>query len=123
MLTEKTLDVLLDLEVGRHEAVVAEDDKGICGVARYVRDRPESTTAEVAIVIADEWQHRGVAKEIMHALMRAARGAGIEHFRARIMPENKAARAFFSKLAPTTREHFYDGDAIATVALDDALRP
>jgi RimJ/RimL family protein N-acetyltransferase len=122
MLTDKTLDMLLDLKVGQHEAVIAEDEQGIAGVARYARDQAGSTTAEVAILIADEWQHRGVAKALMHALMTAARLAGILQFRARILPDNRPARRFFMSLAPTTRERFVDGDAVVTIPLDDALQ-
>ena len=62
MLTNRTFDRLLDIEVGRHEAVIAVDDRGISGVARYARDETDPTTAEVAILVADEWQHHGVAR-------------------------------------------------------------
>ena len=62
MLTDRTLDRLLNIEVGRHEALIAVDDRGIAGVARYARDETDPTTAEVAILVADEWQHHGVAR-------------------------------------------------------------
>jgi hypothetical protein len=53
VLTTPTLDRLLDLEQGRHEAVIAEAEEGIVAVSRYVRDTPTSAEAEVAIVVAD----------------------------------------------------------------------
>jgi GNAT superfamily N-acetyltransferase len=121
-LTDKTLDVLLDLEVGRHEAMIAEDELGIAGVARYARDQAGSTTAEVAILVADEWQHRGVALQLMRALIEAARRTGIVQFRAQILPDNEPARRFFIALAPTTHETFVDGEAVVMVPLDDALQ-
>jgi len=43
---------LLDIEVGRHEAVIAVDDRGIAAVARYARYDTDPTTAEVAILVA-----------------------------------------------------------------------
>ena len=49
-LSERTLDALLDLEVGRREAVIAEDGKGIVGVARYARNASEPATAEIAVL-------------------------------------------------------------------------
>jgi hypothetical protein len=62
MLTNRTFDRLLDIEVGRHEAVIAVDDRGIAGKTRYARDETDPTTAAVAILVADEWQHHGVAR-------------------------------------------------------------
>ena len=61
-LTDLLLDRLLDTEPGRHEALVAADELGIAGVARFIRDEDASSTAEVAIVIADDWQHQRVAR-------------------------------------------------------------
>ena len=65
MLTDKTLSQLLDIEVGRHEAVIAVDDRRIAAVARFARDETDPTTAEVAILVADEWQHHGLARKLM----------------------------------------------------------
>jgi len=49
------------------------------GVVRYVRgDTPETaTTAEFAVVIADAWQHRGLAEKLMRKLIDAAAQAGV----------------------------------------------
>jgi hypothetical protein len=57
-----TIHRLLDTEPGRHEALVAADELGIAGVARFVRDEDALSTAEVAIIIADDRQHQGVAR-------------------------------------------------------------
>ena len=61
-LTDPLLDRLLDTEPGRHEALVAADELGIAGVARFIRDEDASSAAEVAIIIADDWQHQEVAR-------------------------------------------------------------
>lgn len=45
------------------------------GVARYVKDGDDS--AEMAIVIADAWQRRGLGEKLLRALLDAAAGAGI----------------------------------------------
>ena len=117
VLTDRTLDQLLDLEPGRHEAYIGLDDRGIVGVARYVRDDDEPTVAEVAILVADEWQHRGVAQAMVTALSAAARGAGIRGFRAAILPGNVVARAFFTSLGPVTSEDMVDGEVVITIEL------
>ena len=61
-LTDPLLDPLLDTEPGRHEALLAADELGIAGVARLIRDEDTSSTAEVAIIIADDWQHQVLAR-------------------------------------------------------------
>ncbi|RSZ34462.1 MULTISPECIES: GNAT family N-acetyltransferase [unclassified Variovorax] len=50
------------------------------GVVRYVRgETPETAhVAEFAIVIADAWQHRGVAHKLMSRLIEAATAAGVK---------------------------------------------
>jgi hypothetical protein len=68
--TTPTLSRLLDLERGRHEAVIAETDEGIVAVARCVRDTPTPVEAEVAIVVADAWQRAGVGRTIRPRPMR-----------------------------------------------------
>ena len=120
-LTDRTLDLLLDLEAGQREAIIAVDDVGIAGVARYARSQTDPSSADVAILVADEWQHRGVAHELMQALISAARHAGIERFRAEILPHNVTARRFFRGLAPTADEHYEGEDAVVIVNLDDVL--
>ena len=56
MLTDQTLNLLLDLVDGQREAITAVDDRGIAGVARFARDDLDPAIAEVAILVADEWQ-------------------------------------------------------------------
>lgn len=70
------------------------------GVARYVRgDTPDTaTTAEFAIVIADAWQHRGLAGKLMRKLIDAAADAGVKQL-ADITPfDNVAMLALARKL-------------------------
>ena len=67
-LTDPLLDRLLDTEPGRHEAPVAADELGIAGVARLIRDEDASSTAEDAIIIADDRQHQRVARLMLDRL-------------------------------------------------------
>lgn len=116
-LSEPLLDHLLNLEAGQREAVVAVDETGIAGVARYARDSAGSDTAEVAILVADEWQHRGVARQMLRSLIARALQAGITRFRADMLPENIAARRLFAGLAPTVDERFTSGHVVVTIDL------
>ena len=116
-LSEPLLDHLLNLETGQREAVVAIDERGIVGVARYARDSAGSDTAEVAILVVDEWQHRGVARQMLRPLIAQALQAGITRFRAEMLPENIAARRLFAELAPTVNERFTSGHVVVTIDL------
>jgi len=116
-LSEPLLDHLLNLEAGQREAVVAIDERGIVGVARYARDSADSDTAEVAILVADEWQHRGVARRMLRLLVAQAIQAGITRFRADMLRENTAARRLFAELAPTLNERLTPGHVVVTIDL------
>jgi len=82
------------------------------GVARYVKLR-NSKTAEVAVVVADEWQGNGIATSMLKQLRRAAVDGGIEDFYMTVLSENhgmiKLARSVGFKTQPfkgdyTTRQ-------------------
>jgi len=122
VLTDKTLDLLLDLLDGQREAITAVDDRGIAGVARFARDDLDPASAEVAILVADEWQHRGLARQLLRPLAERARSAGIERFRAEIQADNTVARRFFLGLTPTARERRSNGDVAVLINVAELLR-
>jgi acetyltransferase len=57
------------------------------GVARYVRTQG-TDTAEIAVVVADEWQGKGIGCKLLKDLRDIAHGAGIKHLEARVLPDN-----------------------------------
>jgi acetyltransferase len=67
------------------------------GVARYARDE-NSTAAEMAIVVADEWQRRGIATRLLQGLWSCAQVAGISGFRASVLADNRSMYALARKL-------------------------
>lgn len=99
-LTDRTLDALLDLEPGVREAVIAEDETGIAGVARYAQDEEHPHIAEVAIVVADDKQRCGLGRALMSELTDRARRGGIEMFRASVTKGNEAAIKLVAAMAP-----------------------
>jgi GNAT superfamily N-acetyltransferase len=122
VLTDKTLNLLLDLVDGQREAIIGVDDRGIAGVARFARDDLDPAIAEVAILVADEWQHRGLARQLLRPLAERARSAGIERFRAEIQADNTVARRFFLGLTPTARERHRNGDVVVLINVAELLR-
>ena len=61
--------------------------------ARFVRDVADPTVAEVAFMVGDEYQGRGIGTFLMEALAVAARSDGVKKFTARVLADNQAMRA------------------------------
>jgi RimJ/RimL family protein N-acetyltransferase len=100
-LSERDLSYLTEIDHRNHEALAALDPATdeIVGVARYVRGE-ESHLAEASIVVADDWQHRGVATALLERLAPLAQWAGISHFVALILSDNREAIELFQQFAP-----------------------
>lgn len=81
-----------------HVAIVAftdspdlKTDVGL-GVGRFIRIVTEPQVAEAAIVVVDDFQHRGIGVLLGETLAEAARERGITHFRAEVLASNGPAR-------------------------------
>ena len=73
-LRDSDLRYLTEIDHADHEALVAiAADGSLVGVARYVRSEEERELAEVAVTIVDDWHGRGVATELLRALVDRAR--------------------------------------------------
>jgi GNAT superfamily N-acetyltransferase len=62
------------------------------GVAEYVR-MDEFDVAEVAVAVVDGWQRQGVGQALIEALRVRALAAGVRHFEATMLRDNKGALA------------------------------
>jgi GNAT superfamily N-acetyltransferase len=70
-------------------ALVAELDGRLIAVGRF-ESGPGDTEAEVAFVVADEFQHHGIGSVLLDELAGAARERGVLAFRAETLTENRA---------------------------------
>lgn len=83
-------------------AFVVLDGASIVGVGRYERLRG-TDEAEVAFVVTDAYQHRGIGGRLLVRLADAARDRGITRFQAQTMSENRdMLRVFLSSGFPLT---------------------
>jgi GNAT superfamily N-acetyltransferase len=99
-LSASDLRYLTEVDHRDHEALVALDGDGqLIGVARYIRSEEDPASAEVAVTVVDDWQGRGVASELLTALVRRAREEGITHFLALVLGENRNALELFQNMA------------------------
>lgn len=70
------------------------------GVARCVRE-PGDDSAEFAIVVADDWQHRGVGKALLGAMFDAAAGRGVRKVYGVTLAENASMLSLARSLGCT----------------------
>jgi RimJ/RimL family protein N-acetyltransferase len=106
---------LLDIDHDDREAVVAVLDGEIVGVARYFRSAAPDT-AELALVVADAWQRRGLATRMLASLGELALAAGIRRFAVTIQADNRPALSLLRRLGPATGT-FSQGVYEATVSI------
>jgi RimJ/RimL family protein N-acetyltransferase len=87
--SDEDLRYLVELDHRRHEALLALDGDGRgVAVARYVRVPGDRTTAEVAVIVADDWHRRGLATTLLARLTERARENGIERWSAIVSEDN-----------------------------------
>lgn len=98
-LTSGALDWLLDVDDtdrvavavfdrGRADPVEGRDDGYPVGVARYYRDRIDPRRAEVAVVVIDAYQGRGIGTILLEALAAHALRKGISTLTATVLAAN-----------------------------------
>jgi len=79
-------------------AVSAEDPDVFYGVARFVRLREDPETAEVAIVVADPLQGKGLGRRLGQRLADEARERGVKRFTATLLGDNVAAHRLMASI-------------------------
>ena len=104
-LSSRDLDRLTQVDHHDHEALVAFDEESGRGVAvaRFVRLQPGE--AEPAVVVADDWQRRGLAGRLLGLLVERALEEGIVRFRAPVLAQNRDAIAVLKQLGEAETTH------------------
>lgn len=90
-------------------ALVATVRDEIIGVARYDRLDAAPDEAEVAFIVSDPYQGRGVATLLLEVLAAHARTMGISHFRAETLWQNTAMQQVFRNAGFETESSLKDG--------------
>ena len=104
-------DRLLDLDHGDREAIAALVGDEVIGVARYHRGPSGGDKAELAILVEDAWQGRGLALYLIEALAVVARGHGIRRFTAIVLSENHVVIRLLRRAFPAAVFHL-DGSLV-----------
>ena len=79
----------------------------IIAVARYFLDEP-SNRAEVAFLVRDDWQGRGIGKILFEALTVIAKRSGLRGFTALVLRDNRKMQAVFNHSGLTVKSFLED---------------
>jgi GNAT superfamily N-acetyltransferase len=106
-LSDDELRYLCDLDHESHVAigaVRADGEPGAppvgLGIARFIRLAEPNHTAEAAIAVADEAQHKGLGGLLFLRLVAAAAERGIERFRCEVLGSNAGMAALLAQISP-----------------------
>ncbi|MBI5016643.1 MAG: GNAT family N-acetyltransferase [Deltaproteobacteria bacterium] len=77
-------------------------------VAQYVVD-PSNGFAEMAFVVRDDWQGKGIGEFLVRYLVRIAQEKGVRGVTAVVMPDNRAMLHLFYKLGFTVESRMDEG--------------
>jgi acetyltransferase len=98
-LSSQTIDRLTRLDHRREAALVAivnyDGADRIVGVARYALNA-DADTCDFAIVVADDWQRRGLGSRLLTLLVETASARGLERIGGDVLAINRPMTAFAS---------------------------
>jgi CRP-like cAMP-binding protein len=115
--TASLMTYLFEVDYVDHFVWVLTDgvDGPVVADARFVRDVADSTVAEVAFIVGDDYQGRGIGTFLMDALAVAARGDGVKRFTARVLSENYSMRRILDRYGAQWHR---DEQGVVTTVID-----
>ncbi|MHC4060363.1 MAG: GNAT family N-acetyltransferase [Planctomycetota bacterium] len=87
----------------------------IVAIAQYFLD-PKTQSAEVAFIVQDEWQQKGMGTFLLDYITQIARQRGLRRFYAKVLPSNKPMLAIFHNSGYKVNTEF-DGE-VYSIAYD-----
>jgi CRP-like cAMP-binding protein len=97
--THSLMRYLFEVDYIHHFVWVMTDgfDGPVVADARFVRDEIDPAAAEVAFIVADAYQGRGIGTFLMGALAVVADYHGVQRFTARVLSDNYPMRAILDR--------------------------
>ena len=116
--TASLMAYLFEVDYVDHFVWVMTDGKGadapVVADARFVREA-DPAVAEVAFIVGDDYQGRGIGSFLVEALAVAARSDGIRRFTARVLSDNLAMRTILDHYGASWHR---DEQGVVTTAVD-----
>jgi RimJ/RimL family protein N-acetyltransferase len=98
-------------------ALVVTVDDAVVGLARFDRGE-DSQSAEFGILLADEWQSRGLGRVVLNRLIVEARRRGIGMFTGHALWENRRILRLVRSAFPHVRQECSQGDCELNMYFD-----
>ena len=110
----KDVQKLTNVDYEQNLAIVGvvpgpEGEEEIVAIAQYFLD-PKTMVAEVAFIVQDEWQDKGMGSLLLDYLTKVAEERGVKSFYATVLPINKAMLSIFYNSGYKINTEF-DGDS------------
>jgi GNAT superfamily N-acetyltransferase len=93
------------------------------GIARFIRDHDKPNSAEFAIAVIDEMQHRGLGTALLAALFLRAKAAGLRTLYGEYMAENPVIPHWLPKLNAVVRPSGDESYGIIQWPIDKPISP
>lgn len=115
--TKSLMTYLFEVDYVHHFVwVMTEGAEGpVIADARFVREEDDPAVAEVAFIVGDDYQGRGIGTFLMGALVVTANYVGVERFTARVLSENHPMRAILDRF---DAQWHRDDLGVVTTAID-----
>jgi acyl-CoA hydrolase/GNAT superfamily N-acetyltransferase len=110
------------VDYDEHMAIVAIDEgdgeQQMVGVGRYVKEK-DSDMAELALLVKDDWQGKGLGTLMHKYLEDIARAHKIGGFKAEVLEQNKRALQLFTKQGGNVKSEYDQGVYRASYRFDE----
>ncbi|MCV7301135.1 GNAT family N-acetyltransferase [Mycobacterium barrassiae] len=115
--TKSLMTYLFEVDYVHHFVwVMTEGAEGpVVADARFVREEEDPAVAEVAFIVGDDYQGRGIGTFLMGALVVTANYVGVERFTARVLSDNRPMRAIMDRFGAQWHR---DDLGVVTTAVD-----
>nr|NIN66947.1 GNAT family N-acetyltransferase [Anaerolineae bacterium]NIN97080.1 GNAT family N-acetyltransferase [Anaerolineae bacterium]NIQ80028.1 GNAT family N-acetyltransferase [Anaerolineae bacterium] len=94
-------------------------EEQMIGVGRYAKDK-DSDMAELALLVHDDWQGKGLGTLLHEYLAQIAQSRNIGGFRGEILDQNKKALHVFTKLGGKAKTSFDQGVYTVTYRFENS---
>ncbi|BBX00730.1 GNAT family N-acetyltransferase [Mycolicibacterium moriokaense] len=97
--TKSLMTYLFEVDYVHHFVwVMTEGAEGpVIADARFVREEDDPAVAEVAFIVGDDYQGRGIGTFLMDTLVVTANYVGVQRFTARVLSDNHPMRAILDR--------------------------
>lgn len=101
--TKTLMRYLFEVDYRDHFVFVLTEgaDGPVVADARFVRDERQPEEAEIAFIVGDAYQGRGIGTFLMRAISVAAHDDGVRRFTARVLSDNMPMRAILDRFGAT----------------------